>query len=108
MSMPISPIQPPALAAVDSTAAPVSGSVAAAGSAGESASFQSLLTEASGRVEQLNRTAHEAVSKFLSGQGEEIHHVALALHQSETAFEMFMQVRNKVISAYQEVMRMQL
>lgn len=102
--MPISPIQAPALAQVDPASAV---SAAASTGAASAVSFESLLSEASGRVEDLNRKAQETVTNFLSGKGEEIHHVALAIHQSETAFEMFMQVRNKVISAYQEVMRMQ-
>jgi flagellar hook-basal body complex protein FliE len=34
--------------------------------------------------------------------------VALATQQAELAFDLFLQVRNKVVSAYQEVMRMQM
>jgi flagellar hook-basal body complex protein FliE len=43
----------------------------------------------------------------LSGEGEELHQVALATKQAELTFDLFMQVRNKVVAAYDEVMRMQ-
>jgi len=36
-----------------------------------------------------------------------LHQVAIKTQQAELSFDLFMQVRNKVISAYQEVMRMQ-
>ncbi|MCL4851471.1 MAG: flagellar hook-basal body complex protein FliE, partial [Bryobacteraceae bacterium] len=42
-----------------------------------------------------------------SGEAEEVHQAVLATQQAELAFEMFLQVRNKVVQAYQEVMRMQ-
>jgi flagellar hook-basal body complex protein FliE len=49
------------------------------------------------------------VQKFLSGDGsEDIHTTVLATQRAELAFEMFQQVRNKVVSAYQEIMRMQM
>ena len=71
-------------------------------------SFQSVFSDAIGQVQQLNQTAGASVDGFLSGENIEIHHVALATQQSELAFELFMQVRNKVVQAYQEVMRMQM
>ena len=71
-------------------------------------SFQSVFSDAIGQVQQVQQSANTSVDKFLSGENEEIHHVALATQQSELAFELFMQVRNKVVQAYQEVMRMQM
>ena len=55
-----------------------------------------------------SRTRENAIGKYLSGEDEEVHKVALATQQAEIAFDLFLQVRNKVISAYQEVMRMQM
>ena len=71
-------------------------------------SFQSVFADAINQVQQVQQTANTSVDRFLSGENEEIHHVALATQQSELAFELFMQVRNKVVQAYQEVMRMQM
>ena len=62
----------------------------------------------SARVEQFQQNSAAHIDKFLSGEDEEVHQVALATQQAEIAFDLFLQVRNKVISAYQEVMRMQM
>jgi len=59
-------------------------------------------------VEGLGTQAKQSAKRFLSGEGEEIHQVAMAAQKAELSFDLFMQVRNKVVSAYQEVMRMQL
>jgi flagellar hook-basal body complex protein FliE len=69
--------------------------------------FQSLLANAIGGVERLRGEAGQSVERFLSGDGEEVHTVALATQRAELAFETFLQVRNKVISAYQSIMQMQ-
>ncbi len=73
-----------------------------------SGAFQSVLSEAIGRVEQFQQNAQSSIDKFMSGQDEEVHKVALATQQAELSFDLFLQVRNKVVSAYQEVMRMQM
>jgi flagellar hook-basal body complex protein FliE len=69
--------------------------------------FQSLLTNAIGGVERLRGDAGKTVERFLAGDGAEVHTVALATQRAELAFETFLQVRNKVVSAYQAVMQMQ-
>jgi len=69
--------------------------------------FQSVLAEAVQQVQQFQSNANASIGRFVSGEGEELHQVALATQQADLAFNLFLQVRNKVISAYQEVMRMQ-
>ena len=69
--------------------------------------FQALLNQSVQAVEQTNSNAQTTVDRFLSGEGEELHHVALVAEQAEMSFDLFMQMRNKVVSAYQEIMRMQ-
>lgn len=70
--------------------------------------FQSVLSDAIGRVEQFQQNSQSAIGKFLSGEDQEVHKVALATQQAGIAFDLFLQVRNKVVAAYQEVMRMQM
>src|ERR1700682_3468664 len=70
--------------------------------------FQSVLADAVARVEQFQQSSAANIDKFFSGEDEEVHQVARATQQAEIAFDLFVQVRNKVISAYQEVMRMQM
>lgn len=97
--MPITPIRLPAgIPQLD----PVSSPKTAAGG------FQSVLSDAIGRVEQFQQNSQTTIGKFLSGEDQEIHKVALATQQAEIAFDLFLQVRNKVVAAYQEVMRMQM
>jgi|SRR5579885_3167129 flagellar hook-basal body complex protein FliE len=76
--------------------------------AGQPGDFHSVLAGAIDTIESLNRNATEAVQKFLSGQNEELHTTVLATQQAALAFQLGLQVRNKVVDAYQEIMKMQL
>src|SRR4051794_38421271 len=70
--------------------------------------FASLLKSAVARVENTGNTASTAVENFLSGDGGELHSTVLATQRAALELEMFLQVRNKVVQACQEVLRMQL
>ncbi len=74
--------------------------------AGEAGDFKKALTDAVSRVEEYRQNAEGAVEDLLAGRREDIHNVALATQRSELAFELFLQTRNKVVQAYQEIMRM--
>jgi flagellar hook-basal body complex protein FliE len=99
MSLPITPIRFPA---------PIPAPNPAGGSGQSSTGFSSVLADVIGQVEQFQQNADSSVGKFLSGEDEEVHKVALATEQASMSFDLFLQVRNKVVSAYQEVMRMQM
>lgn len=70
--------------------------------------FQSALQAAVGQVENSRATADASIQKFMSGGDQELHSTILATQTADLQFEMLMQVRNKVVSAYEEIMRMQL
>ena len=74
----------------------------------ESGSFKAVFQEAIDQVGRYQQNAQQATDRFLSGEDEELHHVAIAGQQADLSFQLFMEVRNKVVSAYQEVMRMQI
>ncbi|WP_010583804.1 flagellar hook-basal body complex protein FliE [Schlesneria paludicola] len=57
-------------------------------------------------TQQLN--ADIQVERLATGQSDSIHETMLALTKADLSMRVFMEVRNKVIDAYQEVMRMQL
>jgi flagellar hook-basal body complex protein FliE len=78
-----------------------------AGGATGGSAFGSVLTDAISKVESFQNNADKSVNNFLSGEGEELHHVALATQQADLSFQLFMQVRNKVVTAYNQVMQMQ-
>jgi flagellar hook-basal body complex protein FliE len=71
-------------------------------------SFASALEGAIQSVEQPGQQAGSAIQNFLNGDGEELHNVALAVQKANLAFDLGLQVRNKIVSAYQEVMKMQI
>jgi len=70
--------------------------------------FRNVLETAIQQVEQFRNDANVKVEKFLSGETEELHSAALAVQKADLAFDLGLQVRNKVVDAYQEIMRMQM
>ena len=89
-------------------AAGVQSAGAAASSSKNGGSFASALEGAIQSVEQPTQQAGTAIQNFLNGDGEELHNVALAVQKANLAFDLGLQVRNKIVSAYQEVMKMQI
>ncbi|MEJ5370133.1 MAG: flagellar hook-basal body complex protein FliE [Bryobacteraceae bacterium] len=72
------------------------------------AAFSSALAGALEGVDALQKNAESEITRFLSGEAVDIHQVALAHQQAQLSFELFLQVRNKFVQAYQEIMRMQI
>jgi len=97
MPLPISPISPASVIAAPSLGA---GSNSAGG-------FGSILQDAMGKVGELHDDASKSVESFLSGEGDDLHKTIMTTQRADLAMELFLQVRNKVVQAYQEVMRMQ-
>jgi flagellar hook-basal body complex protein FliE len=69
--------------------------------------FSSVLEAAMLTVGGLDNTASKSVEAFLSGEGDDLHRTIMAAQRAELAMELLLQVRNRVVQAYQEVMRMQ-
>jgi len=97
MSLPISGLGP----ITPLTVTPLDASSKSAGG------FGSILTDAMQKVEALHNDASKSVENFLSGEGDDLHKTIMATQRADLATELFLQVRNKVVSAYQEIMRMQ-
>lgn len=70
-------------------------------------SFSELLADQVMDVNNLQKEANTAIEKLVSGKSSNIHETMLAVEKAEIAFKTMNQVRNKVIEAYKEVMRMQ-
>lgn len=86
---------------------PSLGGITSPGSTSGGSAFQSVLGDAISKVESFQNDAANSVNKFLSGEGEDLHKVALATQQADLSLQLFMQVRNKVVTAYNQVMQMQ-
>jgi flagellar hook-basal body complex protein FliE len=69
--------------------------------------FKNMFESAVQQVEGSRQSADAAVRSYLSGENTELHSTVLATQNAELQFDMFMHVRNKVVSAYQEIMKMQ-
>lgn len=70
------------------------------------ASFSDVFKSAVNQVETSQQTAQSAATDLLvNGQGD-VHSVALAAQRAELSLDLFQQVRNKFVSAYQEIMKM--
>ena len=73
----------------------------------DGSAFAALFEQAVSRVNQYQKSADVAVERFLTGEDEDLHRVAMVTQQAEVSFELFLQMKNKVLQAYQEMMRLQ-
>ena len=74
---------------------------------GEGASFADTLSESLNKVNDLQKEADKAIEDFATGKTRNIHETMIAVNKADLAFRLTMQVRNKIVEAYQEVMRTQ-
>lgn len=72
-----------------------------------SASFGTMLARSLEEVNRLHIAADEAVENLAAGKQKNIHETMIAMEKADVAFQLLMQVRNKIISAYETLMRMQ-
>ncbi len=78
---------------------------AAAGVSDGSESFGASLSRLVGTVEESHNSANSAVSGMLNGQLD-VHDAMIALQRADLTLQFGVQVRNKLMNAYQEIMRM--
>ena len=71
------------------------------------ASFAETLSQAVTEVNQTQKTADQAAQILAAGETDNIPEVMIAAEKADIAMKLMVQVRNKVIDAYQEVMKMQ-
>lgn len=70
--------------------------------------FADLLAQALGEVEQAQQGAAQAGIDLATGRIQDVSQVMIASEQATLTLELFLEVRNKVLEAYQEFMRMSL
>lgn len=70
-------------------------------------SFADTLTQSLNKVNDLQKEADKAIQDFVSGETRNIHETMIAVSKADLAFRLTMQVRNKIVEAYQEVLRTQ-
>lgn len=100
----ITPVSPVNSAIAGLTPAKPSGIAAS----GDASSFATELAGAVERVQQDARVSGKLRDQLLRGEDVELHTVAIHSQQAQASFELLLQVRNKLIQGYQEIMRMQI
>lgn len=72
------------------------------------AGFGDMLTSMMGKVNEAQITGDEAVTKLQSGEARHLHEVMIAVEEADVSLRMLVQMRNKALTAYEEIMRMQI
>lgn len=67
--------------------------------------FADALKDLIGAVDSSSGQANQAIGKMLDGTGD-VHEAMIAMQKADTALQLTVQVRNKLVSAYQDIMRM--
>ena len=70
-------------------------------------SFSDVLSNALHQVNQLNGGAEQQISSMLKGGNADMSTVMIAIEKADVAFQLMMQVRIKIVSAYQDIEKMQ-
>jgi flagellar hook-basal body complex protein FliE len=69
--------------------------------------FRDVLHSAIDDIQQLEGEAQSQVAGVLEGNGADVHKAMIAVEKADLSFQLMMQVRNKIVSAYEEISRMQ-
>lgn len=107
--MPIEPIASVAaeqLAAVLPAANGAAGSAPAAGQAA-SVSFGELVSQGLGKVNDQLLATQSDLQALATGEAQNLHEVMIRMEESRVSFQLLMQVRGRLLEAYQDVMKMQ-
>lgn len=70
--------------------------------------FASLLKAGVDDVNKLQKTSEKAMSDIATGQVKDLHQAAIAIDKAEMSMKLMLEVRNKAVSAYKEVLRTQM
>lgn len=70
-------------------------------------SFADQLKNAVAEVNDLQTRREDMVEQMVTGEVTEVHDVMIAAKESQLAFELLLEIRNKLLESYQEIMRMQ-
>jgi flagellar hook-basal body complex protein FliE len=86
---------------------PASQAAGTGGAAGtEGRSFESCLLDSLDQVNRLQQEANQGVEKVMTGQTDNMAEVFSAVRKADVAFSMLMEMRNKLVDAYQQVQQM--
>jgi flagellar hook-basal body complex protein FliE len=79
----------------------------APGAGAASGSFGSLVEGAVAALDRTQKGAEQEIARAVAGESPDLHRTIIALQTADLKFQFALQVRNKLVNAYEEVMRMQ-
>lgn len=69
--------------------------------------FADVLKKSINEVNELQKDSDKALTDMATGQVKDLHQAAIAINKAETSMKLMLEVRNKAISAYKEILRTQ-
>ena len=76
--------------------------------AAPSGGFMNSLQSAISKANDIQIQADQATEALMTGQTQNIHQTMVALQEADVSFQLMMQIRNKILTAYEEIQRMQI
>ncbi len=80
---------------------------AGAGNSSDSSGFGGVLKGALNQVASMQNDASQQVNTLMGGGSADMSKVMVSVEKADVAFQLMMQVRNKIVSAYQDIEKMQ-
>jgi flagellar hook-basal body complex protein FliE len=71
-------------------------------------SFANIFNSAIDNIKSTRATADRQLEAWMNGEDVDIHQIATSVQKADITFELALEVRNKAMQAYQEIMRMQI
>lgn len=75
--------------------------------AADGKTFSDLMSKSIEKVNEYQHEANRAIHELVAGRSKNIHETMLTLERADTSLKLMTQVRNKILDAYREIMRMQ-
>ncbi len=70
-------------------------------------SFKSVINKFITDVDKMQKDSDQAIKDYATGEVTDIHQVMIAVEEANISFQLMMEVRNKLLESYREIMRMQ-
>lgn len=75
---------------------------------GKGKDFGEILKSSLSEVNEMQKTSEKAMGDIATGQVKDLHQAAIAIDKAEMSMKLMLEVRNKAISAYKEILRTQM
>jgi flagellar hook-basal body complex protein FliE len=75
---------------------------------GSAGSFESIFSQGISKVNESLIANHADLQRLASGDVQNLHQVMIGMEESRISFQLMVQVRNRLLEAYQDIMKMQI